>query len=144
MHNKLGFAMNRLVSTRAISWVAATILSLSGCTVFEALGGMPYKSDEIAVKQNTPTSHVFACVEQAISRLSSNWDRNITKRDELAGVIETGNYSKSNIAGFRVRATHVRSENILEIELKGAGPYYVDIGVVEGMKNFKAELTECL
>ncbi|HEY8097958.1 MAG TPA: hypothetical protein VIE65_18015 [Methylobacter sp.] len=136
--------MNRLVSTRAISWIAATILSLSGCAVFEALGGMPRKSDELAVRQNTSTSHVFACVEQAISSLNTNWDRRITKRDEPAGVIETGNYSKSNIAGFRVRATHVRSENILEIELKGAGPYYVDIGVDEGMQNLKAELKECL
>ena len=120
---------------------------LSGCAMFEALGVMPRATEELLVHSGTPTSMVFSCIESSIQKLhmkQSIWDTKVTQKDEMAGLMETGYFSKANRAGFRVKAIYLREENIVKLELKGAGPYYADLGVDEGMKNLKAEVQLCI
>jgi hypothetical protein len=125
---------------------AAVALCLSGCSLFEALGGMPHASAVVDAGR-LPTPRVFGCVEQAIAALNQQralWTTTVTRRDEAAGVMETGHFAEPEITGFRVRATHAPGAGRVELELKGAGPYYVDLGVAEGIGQLKAGVARCL
>ncbi len=124
----------------------AVAIGLSGCSLFEALGGMPHAS-AVVDAGGRPTPQVFGCVEQTIVALNQQralWTTTVTRRDEVAGVIETGNFAEPNVAGFRVRATHAPGTGRVELELKGAGPYYVDLGVAEGIGQLKAGVARCM
>jgi len=60
------------------------------------------------------------------------------------GVIETGEFSEANLAGFRVRGTYVLRENRMTLLLRGAGPYYIDLGVERAGQDLMAGIESCL
>ena len=107
---------------------------------------MPRVSDEMALK-TTDNKQIFSCLEKTILELNESrrvWITKVTKDDEMSGTFETGNFSDPNVVGFRLRATRIKEKNLLKLELKGAGPYYSDLGVSQGMQSLKYKLRECL
>ena len=69
---------------------------------------------------------------------------NVTKRDEATGVLETGYFERETLSNFRVRAVHIREQNLITLKLKGAGPYYVDLGVAQSMEELKTGVRTCI
>ena len=121
--------------------------SVCGCSVFESLGGMPSASATISTDTKVSTQKALGCVESTIMKLSQTrgaWMTNVTSKDEAMGVLETGNFGGENLANFRVRAVHIREQNLITLKLKGAGPYYVDLGVTQGMEELKSGVQACL
>lgn len=138
--------MNLSNLTSAI-FLLSIALCISGCAIIETLGLMPQTSEQVSVKAGTPTSVVFLCIEksiQALHKKQSTWCTMVTLRDEVSGVMETGYFSKPNITGFRVKVIHMFRENTVKLKLKGAGPYYADIGVSNGLANLMEEFKLCI
>ena len=131
------------------TFAAAALLSTSlcGCALFEALGGIPYATSEIAVRSEPSTTKVFECVASSVQQLNllrGTWDTKVSRFDVELGIIETGDYSESNRIGFRVRAVHVRGPHKVQLFLKAAGPYYSDLGASQGMQQLRASVGACV
>lgn len=125
----------------------AFCLLLSSCAVFEGFGLMPSRSAEVSVSRGQTASNVFTCVERTIIGLSktrSTWATSVTRKDEKSGIFETGNYGESNVIGFRVRAIYSTGDQKIRLKLKGAGPYYSDIGVDEGIEKLASGIKQCV
>jgi hypothetical protein len=137
------YSMNQ----RKLVFLCVVLTSLaSGCTVFEFVA-QPFARQSLSVSSSISTPQVFTCVERSIYQLSTQrgtWNTKVTRRDEALGILETGNYSDPNIIDFRLRATHRPAQGQLLLELKGGGPYYVDLGVDAGVQSLKAGVQDCL
>lgn len=147
------------ISTLLSALLAA--LLLPACAVYEVMGGMPYAESEIAVTSQPTTARVLGCVQTAIQSLSPLkettiapgatfkskhgwWSTNFTKLNIADGVLESGDYSESNVAGVRVRAVYSPQTAILRLQLKAAGPYYVDLGAREHMNQLRSRVEPCV
>lgn len=136
-------------------------LCLSGCAVYEAMGGMPYAESEITFTSQPTTARVFECIQSAISSLNPErdttivpglvfkakqgwWATNVSRLNFDEGVLETGDYSGSNIAGVRLRAVYSQRRAVLRLQLKAAGPYYVDLGAQEHMNQLRSRVVPCV
>lgn len=136
-------------------------LCLSGCAAYEALGGMPYAESEMTFASQPATGRVFSCIQAAIAsfdapadtslapalavKLNKGWwatNFSLIKPDD--GVLETGNYSESNIAGVRLRAVYNQRKAVLRLQLKTAGPYYVDLGADKHMRQLRSRVGPCV
>jgi hypothetical protein len=125
----------------------SVITSICGCSVFEFLGGEPRASGTILTNNSVSTKKALECVGSTIMKFhgtTSSWMINVTRKDEATGVLETGSFDQSNVMGFRVRAMHIREQNLITLKLKGAGPYYADLGVIQGMEELKSGVQSCL
>lgn len=106
----------------------------------------PTQRDSLQTPAGTTTAMLFGCAEKSIAtfRESSRFWPAVTVNDPARKVFETGDYDATNVGGFRVRMTHSEDSHLAKIEIKGAGPYYTDLGVDKAMANFKASLQTCL
>lgn len=123
-----------------------TVIGLSGCSIIMFFA-QPYESNNLKVSDTTNTKMVFKCVESIIHNLDQsqkNWSTEVTLQDEQSGIIETGNFPEVNVVGFRLRVHHIKNINKIKIELKASGIYFTDLGVSDGMKALKNNLSECL
>lgn len=104
------------------------------------------KRDTLQAAAGTTTAVLFGCAEKSIAtfRESSRFWPAVSVNDPARQVFETGDYDASNVGGFRVRMTYSEEEHLAQIEIKGAGPYYTDLGVDKAMVDFKASLQTCL
>lgn len=151
----------RMLRTHTIFSALLCSLCLSGCAVYEAMGGMPYVESEIKFASQPTTVRIFECIQSAISSLDPErdttiapglvfrarqgwWATNVTKINFEDGVLETGNYSESNVAGVRLRAVYSQRRAVLRLQLKAAGPYYTDLGAQEHMDQFRSRLVPCV
>jgi hypothetical protein len=119
---------------------------LSSCAVVEWFL-IPAANDTLQVRPNTSTEQVFSCAELTLKLLrqaNGQWQNNITKREVSSGIFETDNFPTSRGMGFRVRLVYEPQENILEMDLKGTGLYFSDLGVDQGIIQFKEILDDCL
>lgn len=90
---------------------------------------------------------VFQCTETSIKHLAqpdSFWRSDVTRRDPDEGILETGDFDKANVGGFRAKITFDKQSNEIRIDLKGAGAYYEDIGVEKSVADLKREMQGCL
>lgn len=110
-------------------------------------GAAPTASGDLAPPAGIVTESVFACAERSVIALHAKnqfWNTRITRRDPDDGALETGDFPDDNIGGFRIRLRYPSGANQVKIDIKGAGPYYSDLGVDQALDDFKAELSRCL
>ena len=96
---------------------------------------------------STSVDRVFQCAEISIRRLAqpdSFWRSDVTRRDPGEGILETGDFDKANVGGFRAKITFDKQSDQIRIDLKGAGAYYEDIGVEKSVADLKTEMEGCL
>lgn len=132
--------------TRSATAILICVIPLAGCAVFEALGGMPYASSSFNAPPATTSSAVLDCAVASVNALNKQlelWQTDVTRRDDAKGVLETGRYAESNVAGLRVRVQHDPGSRQVRMGLKGAGPYYVDLGVKAGMAALESKMKAC-
>lgn len=125
----------------------AFLFSLTGCVMSNTPMKAPQTSSAIDVPAAISTEALFSCAEttvQALADADDRWDPRVTRRDVEAGVLETANYGKENESGFRIRLRFVSGSGQAQVELKGAGAYFVDLGVEEAMTRFKSNVSACL
>lgn len=120
--------------------------ALTGCAVFEALGGMPYAEKAVTLPPAISGATALDCVASSVQSLR---ERNgfwmaVSRRDDGQGVLETGQYPASNLAGFRLRARVDQPRRQLRLQLKAGGPYYVDLGAKPGVAALAAAVDACL
>jgi hypothetical protein len=126
---------------------AAMILMTGSCAMKEANTQAPRQQARISVAPGTTTAQVFACAERELRTLANEdeiWLDEVTRRDEATAVLESGDYADENVSGFRVRVQHSAETNTIELELKGAGAYFVDLGVDAATQTFRERLERCL
>ncbi len=134
----------KLPMTLALSvWLTGCSTSTALCDAFG-----PSKRATIAVPPDTPVEKVFICVDQASINSPDRAryaDTGHAVRDVHAGVLETQQYSASNVAGFRLRAdVSQQTPATLTLSLRGAGAYCADLGVDKEMDRLKTEIASCL
>ena len=133
---------------RAVVATAAILSTLlSGCALFEALGGMPYATSEIDLPLEPSTAKLFECVVSSVQQLKllqGLWDTKVSRFDLALGVMETGDFSEAGRMGFRVRAVHVRGPHKVQLSLKAAGAYYSDLGVEQGLNQLRLRVSTCV
>ncbi len=118
----------------------------SGCSIFESTFGYN-ESQVISLNNPVEISRVFLCSESAaieLNRDNSWWSKKITFKNFELGVIETGYFSKSNIAGIRFRITYQQIHQSLTLDLKATGPYYIDLGAKKALKSLQSKIVGCI
>ncbi len=79
-----------------------------------------------------------------LSRTQNNWDDRITLKDPSGGRLETGHFPEKNVIGFRVSVQYAANATTARVQVKGAGPYFVDLGVDAAMAAFVKQTSACL
>jgi len=123
------------------------ILMTGSCAMNEATMQAPRQRARITVAPGTTTAQVFACAERELRTLATEdemWLAEVTRRDASAAILESGDYADENVSGFRVRLQHRVDANTIELELKGAGAYFVDLGVDAATQTFRQRFERCL
>jgi hypothetical protein len=123
------------------------LVSLVGCGITPALAKEPLANRDLQVPPGTPIPRLLACAENAVVTLSktqNNWDDRITLKDLAGGRLETGNFPEKNVIGFRVSVQYATNAASARVQLKGAGPYFVDLGVDAAMAAFMQQTSACL
>ena len=129
--------------------IVALFLSLLmiGCVMTSQLMKAPSVSDSIPVRQGTTAEVVVSCAESAVRTMAQNddrWDARITRKEMDAGILETGNFEEENESGFRIRMDFDPRAGKVNVVLKGAGAYFVDLGVEAAIVEFNTAMRECL
>jgi hypothetical protein len=127
--------------------LALVLSPLVGCVITPALAKEPLASRELQVPPGTSTSRLLGCAEQAVltlSRTQNNWDDRITLKDLSGGRLETGHFPEKNVIGFRVSVQYAANATTARVQVKGAGPYFVDLGVDAAMAAFVKQTNACL
>lgn len=126
--------------------VMGLLLSLGGCNVFLITGNTPTASEHLVVPSDMSNQRFFDCAELSISKLSetdSSWQE-VTLKDSTNGVLESGNFEEKNIAGFRTRIERAQGASDAQMVIKGAGPYFIDLGVAQAIKDLRTTLASCV
>ncbi|MBI3346237.1 MAG: hypothetical protein HY020_03380 [Burkholderiales bacterium] len=133
---------------RSVATSLALLLSinLSACAVYEALGGMPYAEDDIAFASKPDAARVIDCVRTSVVTLGKDswWATNVTKLEPARGLLETGHYPESNLAGVRLRAVYDPQQAVLRLQIKAGGPYYVDLGAQKHLDQLRTSVSRCI
>lgn len=127
--------------------VCLVIPSLGGCSVSEATVHVPTAEAMLPVAPGTSVSKVFDCAQRELMQLRGKddlWNHEVTLLNAEAGTLETGEFGNDNVTGFRLRLSYLPGTDAVEIVLKGAGAYFVDLGVDEAMSEFKQGFGSCL
>ncbi len=136
-----------------IAWVPTSILgfaflfSLTGCVMSNTPMKAPASAGSLPVPAGIDAEAVFSCVESSVRSLHDKnelWNIRVTLRDAGRGVIETGDFDDDNIGGFRVSVQHNLASNDVRMRIKGAGPYFMDLGVDQAFVEFDARMRQCL
>lgn len=112
----------------------------------EAVGITPAKTDTLAVPSGTSTQRLFDCAESSIrgfASTDSNW-LPVVRKDVSGGVLESEDFDAGNVVGFRVRIVRKDGSDTADLDLKGAGPYFMDLGVDGAVERLKASIGACL
>lgn len=121
-------------------------ITLLTCLLFAGCNA-PSASKRIQLRSTTQAEAVVSCAERIVTELAGKderWDARVTRRNAVAGLLETGDFNTENKSGFRVRVQFVDGSKSAAVELKGAGAYFVDLGVDEAISAFTASLEQCL
>ncbi len=126
--------------------IAGLLFVAGACSMSAAAKKTPIASDVLVVPADLPTQRLFDCAETSITQLSetsSSWPK-VTRKDDAKGVLESGNFEEENRSGFRMRIERPQGAGQARITLKGAGAYFVDLGVEQAMKDLKTSLDSCV
>ena len=131
-------------SLRVVTLLSVAVLT--GCGLYESMGGVPHAERKLAVPAGTQSELIFNCAEGSIRSLPepSNWNKEITKKDLQSGVMEVGSFDEENVIGFRARVMVNDEGTSIAIKVKGAGPYYTDLGVDSAADKLLEAMKKCL
>ena len=123
-----------------------TLVALTSCGLYESMGGIPHAERKLAVPAGTQSQLIFNCAEESIRSIPepSNWNKEVTKRDLEAGVMDVGGFDEKNVIGFRARVTVNDKRTSIAMKIKGAGPYYTDLGVDGAADKLLSAMKKCL
>jgi hypothetical protein len=127
--------------------LSAFCLVSTGCVMSNLPMKAPSASGTLTAPAGTSVEAVFSCVENSVRPLhreQSFWSDQVTRRDDRAGIIETGNFEENNVIGFRVRVQFTPESKEVSILIKGAGAYFTDLGVEKALVDFDARMQACL
>ncbi len=113
----------------------------------EATMRAPKADTVLEVATNLGTEAVFVCAERQPHTLAKDnnlWIADVTRRDTATATLETGHYEDNNVTGFRIRLHHRAAAGEVDVELKGAGAYFIDLGVDTAIADFRRDLSRCL
>ncbi len=113
----------------------------------EAAMRAPRTDVTLEIATNIATETVFTCAERQVQALAKDndlWISEVTRRDATTAILETGHYEDDNVTGFRIRLYHRPAAGRIDVELKGAGAYFTDLGVDAAIADFRRDLARCL
>ncbi len=123
------------------------LFSLTGCVMSNTPMKAPAAAGSLPVAAGTGHDAVLSCAETSVRALHDRnelWNIRVTKRDVGRGVLETGDFDDDNVGGFRVSVQYSPESNDVRIRLKGAGPYFMDLGVETAFADLDAQMRQCL
>lgn len=129
----------------ALSFILS--FAMAGCAMSDLPMMAPKASDSIEIPSGTSVESIFSCAETTVRDLADaddRWDARVTRRDVAMGILETSNYPEENESGFRIRLDFAQGDDRARLQLKGAGAYFVDMGVEDAMRTLKAKLSTCI
>lgn len=129
----------------ALSFILS--FAMAGCAMSDLPMMAPKASDSIDIPAGTSVESVFACAETTVRDLADaddRWDARVTRRDVATGIFETSNFPEENESGFRIRLEFAQGDDRARLQVKGAGAYFVDMGVEDAMRSFKAKHAVCM
>ncbi|WP_083488130.1 hypothetical protein [Stenotrophomonas koreensis] len=132
--------------TAAAACLAFSATAIGACSMTQSASKMPMASASISTPADLSNARIFDCAEAAVSDLSqtsSSWPK-ITLRDESKGVLESGDYPADDKTGFRMRLERINAGTGIRVHLKGAGAYYVDLGVQKAIDDLTRKVDECI
>lgn len=59
-------------------------------------------------------------------------------------MLESGDYLADDKTGFRMRLQRAEAGAALQIDLKGAGAYYADLGVEKAINELGTQIQRCI
>jgi hypothetical protein len=107
----------------------------------------PSTSAWIQAPAGVASDTVVSCVENVVLALAGEddrWNPRVTRKDIDAGILETGDFDEENRSGFRVKVVFDRNTRRMHVGLKGAGAYFVDMGVESAIGEFDSATRRCL
>lgn len=110
------------------------------------VGCVPTGSRQLALPPELSRAQLFDCTEQALTGLRAGrtaWEP-VSLRDDVAGVLESGHYGQHNRIGLRIRLQHHRGSDRAQLWVRGAGPYFTDLGVEAAAGQLQNALQQCL
>lgn len=125
----------------------AFLFSLTGCVMSNTPMKAPAAEGSVPVPAGFGADAVLSCVDTSVRALHEKnelWNVRITRRDAGRGLFETGDFDDDNIGGFRVSAQYAPDANTVRLRLKGAGPYFMDLGVEKAFAELDARMRQCL
>jgi len=134
--------MNAAFFTRPLACLLS-IMTLSGCVFFFE----PHASSRWEVPAGTSAEEVFICARKTVQSLSSGngrWPADVTRLDTKEGVLDIGDYLHTDSAGFKVLVTYAAEDHEVQVNLRGGGPYNLDLGVDAGMARIRRGMEVCL
>lgn len=123
------------------------LLSLTGCVMSNTPMKAPAAEGSVPAPAGIGAEAVLSCVDTSVRALHEKnelWNVRITRRDAGRGLFETGDFDDDNIGGFRVSAQYVPDADTVRLRLKGAGPYFMDLGVEKAFAELDAQMRQCL
>jgi hypothetical protein len=137
----------RMFQARISILMFPLLFSMTGCVMSNMPAKAPSSSGTLPVPAGVGAETVLSCAESSVQSLRDKnelWNTRVTRRDVANGVLETGNFEEENVGGFRVSAQYKPESNSVQIRLKGAGPYFMDIGVDQAFADLDAQMRQCL
>lgn len=135
----------RRIMKSGIVWILS--LLLVGCVMSNRPMKAPAASGSVSVPAGMRIEAVFSCAEEVVQTLNRDnelWDNKVTRRDIASAILETGDFEEDNKSGFRLKMRVDPQAGVAEITLKGAGAYFVDLGVDDGLREFVGKMNGCL
>ena len=126
--------------------ILLALVAPTGCGLYESMGGVPHAERKLAIPEGTQSQLIFNCVEESIRSIPepSNWNKEITTRDLKSGVMDIGGFKEKNVIGFRARVMVNDERTSITMKIKGAGPYYTDLGVDDAADKLLEAMKKCL
>ncbi|MET7140545.1 hypothetical protein M3S04_01135 [Xanthomonas sp. PPL139] len=129
-----------------IAQLTGLALVASACSMSAAARKTPMASAALRVPADLPNQRLLDCAESSIATLSetsSSWPK-VTREDAARGILESGDFPEANRSGFRLRLERLPGASQANLALKGAGAYFVDLGVDQAMQDLKTALDRCV
>ncbi|WP_339436582.1 MULTISPECIES: hypothetical protein [unclassified Pseudomonas] len=143
MLSKLLFARSLVRPNSNVFLVGAFFaLVLTGCSLME-----PHAQASWEVDSGVTSREVISCAQETVQALSSEnptWARTITRLDFNGGVLETADYTETNVTGLRARVVFAAKKHRVTLDIKASGPYYKDLGAQAGVVIFRDGIQACL
>ena len=134
-------------SKHLILWAILVLLFIPGCAVLEKAWLVPEEDVQLSYSSLLTSQDVIDVLKDVLKELHSPtkwWNYKVSYVNIDEGILETGNFSESNVVGIRLKARIKPDKHIIKITLKGAGPYYSKLPVNDALNTFVSTFSKKL